>query len=206
MQPFFQGILIGLTITISIGPGALAIFQTSITRGAKAGFVLATGILVSDLTLISICYFGLSELSIKEKSPLLGVIAGLILIFSGAISIFRKPTSTVDFNNSENTGLKNHTPVLLVKGFLINITNPFVSIFWIGMMGFAAANYGMHSYALFIFFIGLILTAFSSDLLKSFLSSFFKKILVSKTIAVINKLIGVAFIGMGFFIIGKVLI
>jgi len=41
MGAFFKGILMGLTITVSLGPGFIALFQTSITRGVKAGFVLA---------------------------------------------------------------------------------------------------------------------------------------------------------------------
>ncbi len=204
MHPFFHGILLGLTVTISIGPGFMALFQTSILRGVKAGFVLAIGILISDLILISISYFGLSSLIVKGNTTVLGIIAGLILIVSGTISTFRKSPLQVEI--SELPDFHGRLPVLLVKGFLLNIANPFVLIFWIGIMGFAASNYGMHSYGFFIFFLGLLSTAFSSDLMKCYLSGFLKNVLSSKTIVIVNKVIGIIFIGIGVFIIGKVLL
>ncbi len=205
MHPFFQGILMGLTVTVSIGPGFMALFQTSMMRGVKAGFVLAIGILISDLVLISISYFGLSNLVVKGNSLVLGIIAGLILIISGAFTVFRK--FSINLNNPGSLpDLHGRLPILLVKGFLLNIANPFVLIFWIGIMGFAASNYGMHSYGFFIFFLGLISTAFSSDLMKCYLSGFLKKALGPKTITIINKVIGVVFIAIGIFVICKVLL
>jgi len=205
MHPFFQGILMGLTVTVSIGPGFMALFQTSIVRGVKAGVVLAIGILISDLVLISISYLGLSNLIVKGNTLVLGIIAGLILIISGTITVFRKPSSNL--GNKENLpDLHSRLPVLLVKGFLLNIANPFVLIFWIGIMGFAASNYGMHSYGFFIFFLGLLSTAFSSDLMKCYLSGFLKKVLTAKAIIIVNKVMGLIFIAIGIFIICKVLI
>ncbi len=72
-------------------------------------------------------------------------------------------------------------------------------------MGFAASNYGMHSYGFFILFLGLLSTAFSSDLMKCYLSGFLKNILSSNAIIVVNRVIGIIFIGIGVFVIGKVL-
>lgn len=205
MKPLLQGILMGLTVTISFGPGFMALFQTSIVRGVKAGIVLALGILISDLVLISVSYFGLSNLIIKGNTAVLGAIAGSILIISGAFSVFRKPSASLP-NSGDLPDLHGRLPVLLIKGFLLNIANPFVLIFWIGIMGFAASNYGMHSYGFFIFFLGLLSTAFSSDLMKCYLSGFLKKILSIRTITLVNRVIGTIFIAIGIFVICKVLL
>jgi threonine/homoserine/homoserine lactone efflux protein len=203
MNPFLQGLLMGLTVTVSIGPGFMALFQTSIVRGVKSGFVLAIGILISDLVLISISYLGLSNLIVKSNHIVFGIIAGSILIISGSISVFSRFAS--NFNNPEYLpDLNSRLPILLLKGFLLNIANPFVLIFWIGIMGFAASNYGMHSFGFFIFFLGLLSTAFSSDLIKCYLSGYLKKILSSRTIVVVNKVIGAIFIAIGFFVIYRV--
>lgn len=204
MKPLLHGILMGLTVTVSFGPGFMALFQTSIFRGVKAGIVLALGILISDLVLISISYLGLSKLIINGNTLMLGIIAGSILIVSGAVSAFRKPVAVLNTSN-ETPDLHSRLPVLLLKGFLLNIANPFVLIFWIGIMGFAASNYGMHSYGFFIFFLGLLSTAFSSDLMKCYLSGFLKKVLSTQTIALINKVIGFIFMAVGIFIIIRVL-
>jgi len=193
----------GLTITISIGPGFMALFQTSIVRGVKAGVVLAFGILISDLVLISVSYFGLSNLILKGNHTILGIIAGSVLIISGSISVLAKPTT--HFNNpSDLPDLTSRLPILLLKGFLLNIANPFVLMFWIGVMGFAATSYGMHSSGFFIFFLGLS-TAFSSDLMKCYLSGFLKKVLSSRTITIVNKVLGIIFIVIGIVIIYKMI-
>ncbi|HEY4787581.1 MAG TPA: LysE family transporter [Bacteroidales bacterium] len=205
MKPLLQGILMGLTVTVSFGPGFIALFQTSIVRGVKAGIVLAIGILLSDLVLISISYFGLSSLIVKGNTVTLGIIAGSILILSGSYSVFRSPSVNLA-SQTKLPDLQSRLPILLMKGFLLNIANPFVLIFWIGIMGFAASNYGMHSYGFFIFFLGLLSTAFSSDLMKCYLSSFLKNRLSPKTITLVNKTIGAIFIAIGIFIICKVVL
>jgi len=195
----------GFPIALSVSPGFMALFQTSIVRGVKAGMVLVTGFLISDLILISISYLGLSHLTVKGHSLILGIIAGFILIISGAISIFRKPSTPL--NNEKSTpDIHGRLSVILLRGFLVNIANPFVLIFWLGVMGFAASNYGMHSYGFFVFFLGLTSTSFSSDLLKCYLSGYFKKILTIRTIAILNKVMGGIFIAIGIFIICKVML
>jgi len=61
MNAFVHGLLLGLTITISFGPGFVAIFQTNIGKGYISGMILATGILLSDILLISLSYMGMAE-------------------------------------------------------------------------------------------------------------------------------------------------
>ena len=202
MGAFFKGILMGLTITVSLGPGFIALFQTSITRGVKAGFVLAVGILISDLTLISFSYLGLASLVQHGNTQILGTIAGFILIITGLIPIIRK--SPLNLNDPKQLpDLKSSLPALILKGFILNVANPFCLIFWIGIIGFAASTYGIHSYGFFIFFAGLIITAFTSDLLKCYLSGFFRKILKPKVINLLNNIIGAILILIGVLIIYK---
>jgi threonine/homoserine/homoserine lactone efflux protein len=203
MGAFFKGVLMGLTITVSLGPGFIALFQTSIMRGVKAGFVLAVGILISDLTLISISYLGLANLLHQGNTMIMGIIAGAILIITGAIPFVRKSAVKLDDPN-QLPDMKSRLPKLLIKGFILNIANPFCLMFWIGIIGFAASNYGMHSYGFFIFFAGLMITAFTSDLLKCYLSGFFRKILTSKAITILNKGVGLVLMLVGLIVIYKV--
>jgi threonine/homoserine/homoserine lactone efflux protein len=200
--PLFQGIFIGLTITVSFGPGFIALFQTSVMRGVKAGFVLATGILMSDLVLIGTSYFGLTKLLSKDNYMVMGIIAGTILIITGGFTTFFKPS--VNLNETKQLSDWHDTlPILLIKGFILNIANPFSLIFWIGVMGFAASNFGMHTPGFFCFFAGLVCTAFFSDLLKCYLSGLLRKILASNAITIINKVVGIILMVAGIFVIWK---
>ncbi len=101
-------------------------------------------------------------------------------------------------------GSQNNMAYILIKGYFLNIANPFSLIFWIGIVGFAAKNWSLHSQNVFLFFTGVFITAFSTDLLKCYLSGLLRKVLVSNAILWINKIMGLVFIGIGFFIIYKV--
>jgi threonine/homoserine/homoserine lactone efflux protein len=205
MSAFQQGVLMGFAITLSFGPGFIALFQTSILRGVKAGFVLAIGILASDLVLINISYWGLARLFDKSNFLVMGLVAGIVFLAIGGVSFFRKPVDNLRLPESL-TDLKSSIPSLLTKGFFLNIVNPFSLIFWIGIMGLAVNRYEIRSYNFFMFFTGLLTTAFISDLLKCYLSFMIKKMTNFKIISYLNKLIGLAFMIAGLVIIYKVTI
>jgi len=202
MNAFIMGIVFGLTITISFGPGFIALFQTSINRGLNAGFILATGMLLSDILLVLFSYFGLSELIPQGDYKVMGIIAGIILIIMGSISIFKRPLLPLD--QEKTIGLQNNRFAILVKGFLLNIANPFSLIFWIGIVGFAAKSWGLHSQNVFLFFSGVFVTAFSTDLMKCYLSGLLRNVLASNALFWINKAMGFVFIGVGFYLVFKV--
>ena len=204
MGAFLQGILMGLAITMSFGPGFMALFQTSIVRGFRAGFVLATGILLSDLTLIGISYMGVSKLFHQKYGIFLGIIAGIILMVTGLISLIRKPHFDLE-HPRQFSWMQNNLALLMIRGFLLNIVNPFSLIFWIGIMGIAAGNYGMNQPGFFLFFAGLITTAYISDLGKCYLSGKLRKILTQKVIQILSHIMGIFLILIGIFIIIKVL-
>jgi len=202
MNAFLLGVVFGLTITISIGPGFMALFQTSLVNGLTSGIILASGMLLSDIALVSISYLGLSEIILGWDDRILGVIAGLVLIIMGGVSLFKPVVTSLDLKL--DIGSQNNTGLILAKGFLLNIANPFSFIFWLGIVGFAAKNWGLHSQNVPQFFTGIFLTAFSTDLLKCYLSGLLRKVLASHAIQWINKVMGIIFIGVGLFIIYKV--
>jgi threonine/homoserine/homoserine lactone efflux protein len=202
MNAFQQGILMGFAITLSFGPGFIALFQTSVMRGVKAGFVLAVGILASDLVLICISYWGLAKIYDKSNFLVMGIIAGIIFIAIGGVSFFRKPVDNFRLPES-SADLKKSMLSLLTKGFVLNFVNPFCLIFWIGIMGVAVNRYEMRSHNFFMFFTGLLTTAFISDLLKCYLSFVIKKMTNFKIYTHLNKLIGLAFMIVGLIIIYK---
>jgi threonine/homoserine/homoserine lactone efflux protein len=205
MSAFQQGILMGFAITLSFGPGFIALFQTSILRGVKAGFILAVGILASDLVLIGISYLGLARLFHYSNFLVLGIVAGIIFIAIGGVSFYRKPVDNLKLPEPL-TDLRSSMPSLLTKGFFLNIVNPFSLIFWFGIMGFAANRYEIKSDKFFMFFTGLLATAFISDLLKCYLSGALRNLANFTAILYLNKLIGLVFVIIGFIIIYKVTI
>src|SRR5664279_1113062 len=91
LHPFFEGIIIGLTLAVMLGPAVFALIQTSIHRGTKQGIILALGIALSDLTVLVMSSLGAAQLLTDGKRSLIvGLIGGSILIIFGIVTFTRK--------------------------------------------------------------------------------------------------------------------
>ena len=122
MNPLLQGILLGLTISVMPGPPLFTLLQTSVHRGLKSGFFLATGIFLSDITVVYLTFLGaLQFINQKNNYIIAGIIGGSILIGFGIYTFYHKVK--IDENNQceriEKRGNKLTAIDILVK-FLIH--------------------------------------------------------------------------------------
>src|ERR1035438_4727163 len=91
LHALFEGIILGITVSISVGPAMLALLQTSIKHGIKTGIFLALGIFTSDLMVVIGAYFGASRIVMNQDNHLIfGIIGGSVLIIFGLIQSLRK--------------------------------------------------------------------------------------------------------------------
>ena len=129
-----HGITLGLLLSIMIGPVFFLLLKTSIKKGFKPAAYLAAGVALSDVMYIFIAYFG-SELigSLNQNSSIVGWLGGLLLIVFGLIAIFKKVVNPAP----GEIKMPDDSKSLLIdtsKGFIMNSLNPFVLVFWIGVM------------------------------------------------------------------------
>ena len=54
LAPIIKGLLLGLILSISLGPVIFAILKQSITNGRKAGYLFVAGVSTSDIGLLLI--------------------------------------------------------------------------------------------------------------------------------------------------------
>ena len=140
---FFEGIILGVTLAFLIGPAFIALLQTSIHRGFIAGIQFAIGIAISDITLIGLSYIGVLQLISSEQNKIIvGIVGGIVLILFGIITFVRKykmpGTAKIEIKISKGRFFRHFS-----KGFFINILNPFLLIFWLGVMSFISSKYGV---------------------------------------------------------------
>jgi threonine/homoserine/homoserine lactone efflux protein len=209
IKVFFEGVAWGFLIAISIGPAFFSIIQTGIDRGFKSAFYTALGIMICDAFLIVICYFGLTSLFQKpENNIYIGFIGGIILIIYGTYSYLKKP----DILRRRSPKYK--TPPIntkhfkyVVKGFFLNIANPFIFIFWLTAVGFvsARAEEGKLINYVIVFFSGTLMTVFGTDLLKSFIGNKIKKYLRPRVQLWINRIVGISLIIFGIVLMIRVI-
>ncbi|MCB0806172.1 MAG: LysE family transporter [Bacteroidales bacterium] len=208
MGPFLQGILLGLTFAVLLGPAFFALIQTSIHRGFKSGALLATGIFLSDLFALLLCYFGASQIlgSDPRQNVYFSIIGGIILIIFGTYTGTRIVKNPQDVEDENYTKTPSKPYVYVIKGFFLNALNPGMWFLWITIVVSISANFGVNSRSIFAFLTGILLTIFSTDILKCFISNQIKKFITPKIMTWMNHIVGIVLIGFGTYLIINVFI
>ncbi len=203
-----QGIILGLLVSISAGPAFITIVQTSLQRGFYMAFFTSLGVLLSDLSLIAICYLGASIIFNNPENKLyIGMIGGIILIAFGLWTFNRKPEILLRRSPKYKTPTKKPgPPTYFFKGFFINLLNPFILLFWLTAMSWvtARAEAGKLLISTVVFFSGTLATIFSLDILKSFISNKISIYLRPRILLWINRIVGIALIVFGIMLIVRV--
>lgn len=202
IQSIIEGVILGLTLSIffGFGPALVAEIQTSILRGFWAAVLLAFGVFLSDATLVALGFIGAVQIFENNKT-ILGLIGGVILIIFGIVTYRRKVAIDVDSHNPE---LKQQNPIFLMyilKGFFINFTNPFIWIFWMGVVVGFTANYKADILLLVVFFSATLGIVFLMDMLKIFSAYKVKKYIQTHNIVWINRFAGVGLVLFGLYLV-----
>ncbi|RLD64307.1 MAG: hypothetical protein DRI84_08790 [Bacteroidetes bacterium] len=205
---FFEGILLGLLVAISLGPAFFAIIQTGINKGFKHGVFMAIGISLSDMLLVAISYLIGAQLFDDPRNKVyVGLIGGIILIIFGSVSWAKKPDilKRRHVNYPAPTG----KPLYLytIRGFLLNVANPFLFFFWFGALGFVGKNApeGKLLESTMAFFAGTFAIIFATDLLKSYVGGKIKGFLRPRKEIILNKTVGIALVIFGVILIFRTL-
>lgn len=207
MGPIYEGMIMGFTLAIffGFGPALFALIQTSIHRGLWSGFLLAFGIFLSDVALVALCFLGAINIMTKpENHMVFGVISGIILIIFGIVTYRKKVIITKSDDPAETSKPGYITYVL--KGFFLNIANPFVWIFWMGVVVGITANFKGNVQEVIMFFSATLLTVLATDLLKCFGSFKIKRFLTVNLIQWVNRIAGVGLALFGVYLIVRVFV
>ncbi|MFA0962767.1 LysE family translocator [Roseivirga sp. BDSF3-8] len=193
MDALLQGILMGLLLAALVGPVFFSLIQTSISKGMLAGVCMALGISISDSLYILITYYGVSRFMDSEGFQMfLGAAGGAIMLIFGIVYLI-KPTSP---NEGARIRVEKGTLTRqVVKGFLLNGINPFVLLFWVGIMSMARLNLGFSSADTVTFFAAIVGTVFLTDILKSWLANLLQSVVTPRFMKIMNRVVGVLLIG-----------
>ncbi|GMT45217.1 MAG: lysine transporter LysE [bacterium] len=192
MHPLFEGMILGLTLALffGFGPAFFALVQTGIHRGFSKGFVLAIGVFLNDLTVVSISIVAArAVMENMHKHQLLGVAGGIVLMIFGILTYRHK--IVVNSNDEVVNISEPHAITYLIKGFLLNIANPFVWLFWPTIVLGVAAPFMDSTSDIILFFAGTLAVVFSSDVTKVWLATKIKGYITDKFLWLINKIAGI---------------
>ena len=197
MDIVLNGILSGIVLAFLIGPVFFTIIQTSIERGFLSGVLVAIGVSLSDAFYISLAYLGIYQIFDNQGfSQYLAYAGGGVLMIFGLYYLLVKSKRLVHHDPEK---VKARSPLRLIgKGFLINGLSPMVLIFWIATVVVATPELGYDKPAKAIpFFATIVVTVFSTDILKAKLADKLRLILTTRFIRIMNILLGIAFLFFG---------
>ncbi|CAN5362504.1 hypothetical protein BH09BAC5_BH09BAC5_29880 [soil metagenome] len=201
-----QGMLFGLALCFSIGPAFFGLIQTSLKHGYGSGIAMAFGIFASDLIYLLLAFFGLSGWLMDEKYAIpVGIIGGVLLMGYGIVQIMKK--TVVQREDGEPIEFKRPTRgSSVLKGFLMNLFNPFVIFLWIGAIGLASNKFNHDSYLVVTFFVATLATVLGTDILKSFAAGKIKNYLNETVIHKVNMIAGIILIISGIVLMVRVFV
>jgi len=192
MDIVINGFLFGLLLCVLIGPVFFALIQNAIEKGFFSGFFMAVGIALSDTIYIFITYLGVSQLTDNPSFNMwLGGVGGGIMLIFGIFYMFKPiPTKGLKQLHAEETKWFQQ----IVKGFVLNGINPFVLIFWIGIVSKITVDFQYTTNEAITFFIVLIATVFSVDVLKSYFAVKLSQIVTPRFMRIMNRVVGIALV------------
>ena len=196
IAPITKGLLLGIILSISIGPVIFAILKQSLTNGKRAGYAFVAGVSASDISLLLICnlFTQLFELVLKHKAIIALVGAGFLLIMGLYTLLFKKFSIEKDAEVAEKQLSTKDLLGSFVSGYLMNTLNPNVFLFWFAWtaaIGTSATETNNPLYYKLIVFGTCLLFVLISDLAKVVLAGRLRPRLTNNTLIWVNRISGI---------------
>jgi threonine/homoserine/homoserine lactone efflux protein len=193
----------GLLMTIMTGPGFFSLIRTSIQKGFLAGAVFAIGIFSADLIFVSITLLGAKLLSVAQTYQNYIAIIGSVFLGIIGYRYFSKPAGLIEEKGKEITLSKLKFFAYYFKGLLMNLLNPGMLFYWIGLVSYLSTSATYSQDEIKIFLITCMGTVLSTDIIKAYFAAKMRHLFNPKVIHLMNRIVGIALMIFAFAIIAK---
>ena len=133
MNAFLQGLLLGFSAAVPLGPVNVMIMSAAV-RSFWAAFAIGLGAMSADAAYLLLLAFGMFEYLRGETVEKIIGIFGFCYLAYISYAIFKNANNpiTADLQGTEVKFSKNY-----VKGFFVTLANPYTVGFWLSVAGFA---------------------------------------------------------------------
>ena len=201
MQFIIEGLGLGLFLSISLGPIFIALTQTAVERGGKAGMTVGLGVWISDFLIVFLTFLFIKKLSTTIESESfqfwMGMAGGIVMIFFGLGSIIKKVELDMDQKKHE---YKDYLGFWL-KGFLVNTINPFTFLFWLTTISTYIIGRKINNTEATIFLSSILFMIIASDSLKVILAKTIRTKLKAIHIQRFSQVAGIGLLSFGIYLI-----
>ena len=198
-----------LSLIVNMGPAFITLVQTSLHRGFNSAAWFISGVILNDAMIISI--YILTSVQVVMRSELemtlFSIGAGIILVLFGIFTFRRKAEekeSILEKRTNEILEKKENKPswlLMLGKGFLINLLNPFVWIFWFSAVAVVAGSMGGNKVSTIVFFALILGTTLMCEILKAWGAAKLKVFFNPHRTTIMNRCAGILLVVCGVYFI-----
>lgn len=204
---FLIGIVCGVLLSLffSLGPAFFSLIQNSIHHGFRKAVSFAAGVSLSDIIIVLLMLTVLSNVDLNAllHNVYVAIIGGAATCIFGVLTYRSKVKSAgsgegrLKFSSTEVT----HRWQLMLKGFLLNVLNPLIWLYWVSIITFLSAEMSLAPRDRYFFFIGMLLAVFGTDVLKCRLAAMLQHWFTARIMNIFNKITGIILIAFSFYLI-----
>lgn len=200
---FLKGVLIGLVVSMPLGPIGIILINRTLKRGILSGFISGLGLAVADTILAFLAAFGFTVILgfIEKERFIISLIGGGLILGAGLKVFFSNPVKDFRKKDKVNKSLWRDFYSVVVLAF----TNPFTVFVFVAFFSGINLSSKLNPHFIQIFLIpGVFIGAITWWLFLSYFVNRFKKKISLRRIVKINKIAGAVIILTGIIILAGV--
>ena len=195
LEVILKGILVGILVSLSTGPIFFMMIDITINKGFIKGFFFTSGAFISDIVIVLILFTGsFAFFTTALKDPLVKFAGGILFVLFG-IAYY--------FSGKFKLKYRSYTRIEFFKGFLINILNPTVTVFWITIVTLAISDFSSRKFYHLLFFIIVFGIMFVMNIVKVLAARKLKRYTTDRHLLILNRVTSSVLILFGLFLIGQ---
>jgi len=193
---------LGFFLSFMLGPVFFMLLETSATKGVRAAISFDIGVLFSDIVFITLAYYSSYQLlESLSNSPVLYLFGGTGMVIYGLVLAIKK-VEKGDVS-MHGFGANSNYFGLFLKGFLLNIINVGVLIFWVGTVIVVGPSFDGLIEKFLVFFATMLAVCFVTDLFKILAAKQLQSQLTPVRIIWVKKILGYILVICGIVMIVK---
>jgi threonine/homoserine/homoserine lactone efflux protein len=195
-----KGILLGLAVSVPLGPIGILLINRTIKRGMLSGFFSGLGLATADTLLALLAGVGFTVIIsfINEERFIISVLAGLIIIGVGLKVFLSNPVK--DIRNREKTDKSLWRDYYSV--FVLSISNPYTIFIYVAFFSSVQINENVSPELVPIFLVpGVLIGTIAWWFFLSYFVSRFKKKIRLRLIVRLTKIAGIIILIIGIIVL-----
>lgn len=180
-------VILGITLSFMVGPVFVLLIETSVYGGAAKALAFNSGVVLSDILLITLASYGSEQLlSDITGNNYIYIAGGGVILFYAIFSFLKKRKISVQKIEIQSSYSKN-----ILKGFLINFMNVGVLAYWMTSIVLVGNRYDYQTEKMFMYFSITLSTYFTVDLIKILFARRMRKYLDHTHIRKLNAFVSI---------------